>query len=192
MAKTTKRIDQTKRVIQAAMAIAAEKGWPAVSIEAVARRLKLAPSSLQKDFPDPQSILLALICETDVRVEKSFDPDDAEEIHDKLFDILMLRLDSLEDYRDGLAALLKYMPSDPCLTQALARNLCNSMEKALLLTGKRRSFLTEKIRALGLLAVYLSALKAWTEDQSADYSKTMAILDKRLRQAGTAAKFLKL
>lgn len=192
MAKTKKRIDQTKRVIQAAMAIAAEKGWPEVRLETIARKLKISPSNLQKDFPDTTAILLALVRETDLLVEKNFDPDEAENIHDQLFEALMLRIDSLADYREGIAALLRHLPTDPCLSQKLARNLCQSMQKILLIIRENESFLSDRIKSFGLMLVYISSLKAWAEDKTPDSSKTMAILDKRLRQAGMAARFLHL
>lgn len=187
-----KRIDQTKRVIQAAMDLAGQKGWEAVTLEAVARKLKKPEAALKKDFPDKTAILLALIRQTDARMEKTLVVDREDSLHDRLFEALMLRLDSVRDYREGIAALLKALPADPCLTRVLAQELGNSIKKVLLLTDGNKSFLSEKIKVFGLLAIYASVLNTWSKDDSADSSKTMAMLDKRLHQAGAAARLLGL
>ena len=39
------------------------------------------------------------------------------------------------------------------------------------------------LRVKGLALIYLSALRAWLRDESADKARTMAVLDTQLRRA---------
>ena len=63
-------------------------------------------------------------------------------------------------------------------TTQLRRSLANMLEAAgLSASGLRGAF---RIEGLGVL--YACALRVWLKDESADLSKTMAELDKRLGQ----------
>jgi len=46
------------------------------------------------------------------------------------------------------------------------------------------------VRTKGLAVLYLAAMRAWLSDDSADLARTMAVLDRGLRQAEAAIRFL--
>jgi len=47
-----------------------------------------------------------------------------------------------------------------------------------------------RLKTKGLAALYLRCLRVWLDDDSADLSKTMAILDRSLTRAEKLAQFL--
>ena len=81
---------------------------------------------------------------------------------DRLFDILMRRIDFLQRHRAGVLALLRHLPADPPTALALARG---QPAQHGLDAGGRRHFRPRAARRgcarKGLLAVWLWTLRAW-------------------------------
>ena len=94
----------------------------------------------------------------------------------------MRRFDVLNEHREAYAALAQELPRTPlkagCLLFQLRRSLANTLEAA----GLSASGMRGAVRIEGLGAIYAAALRVWLKDDSADLSKTMAELDKRLGQ----------
>jgi hypothetical protein len=102
---------------------------------------------------------------------------------DRLFDIVMRRIDSLQTNRDGVLALFRHLPLDPCLAAMLAMTSLRSMGWLLEGAGIDATGPRGKLRAKGMLAVWLATVHAWRTDASEDLSATMAALDRALRRA---------
>ena len=103
---------------------------------------------------------------------------------DRLFDLLMRRFDVLQTHRDGMTALLRALPANPPLALALGAATLRSMGWMLEAAGVSATGWQGRLRANGLVAVWLYALRAWKDDESADLAATMAAIDKALDQAG--------
>ena len=106
---------------------------------------------------------------------------------EKLFDILMERFDIVNENRDSVLSILNSFKSDPKQLIISLPHLGKSMTRALNIAEVDTSGLCGITQVTGLIGVYLYALKAWKEDESADLSKTMAALDKALDIAEQAA-----
>lgn len=174
--------DAADRMVEAALSLAAERGWRELSLAEIAQRADVPLPEAYRVAPSKTVLLLRLMCATDRAVLASGMADAGEQPRDRLFEILMRRFDVLQARRAATLAILRDMPADPASAlftlPQLAVGLAWMLEAAGLSASGVRGML--RIKALGL--VYLSALRAWTQDDSADMAGTMAALDKGLRR----------
>jgi hypothetical protein len=111
-------------------------------------------------------------------------------VRDRLFDLLMRRIDAFQAQRAGVLALLRALPAEPPTALMLALATRRSMRWMLEAAGLSASGLRGEMRVKGLVAVWLWTLRAWQADESEDLSATMAALDAALRRAEQAAEWL--
>ena len=181
-----KKADIPMHVVATAMDLAAERGWRSVSLGEIAEAAGLKLSQLYDVYPSKRAILHGLSQHADraMLAEASADPDAAEEsTRDRLFALLMARFDALLPYKDGIAAVLRDTLGNPAAALAWGGSLRRSMTWALEAVGPVGRGWLLPVQVKGLSAIYLSTMLVWLRDESADMSKTMAALDKRLRRA---------
>jgi len=173
-----------------ALEIIAETGWRGFSFTELADRSTLSLLELRKTFSGRRAVLDALNQRLD-QAMLAIEPDDMEGLppRDRVFELMMSRLEAMAPFRSGVCRLMNDARFDPGLIAMTACRLDRSLgwlqDAAGLDEGKSRSPL-EKIRRriqrrlLG--AVYLQVLNVWAADDSQDLAKTMASLDKQLRR----------
>jgi ubiquinone biosynthesis protein COQ9 len=181
-ARKGKASDPRRHAIDVALSLAAEKGWRDLALADIAAGAKLSLADLYALFPSKQAILAAYARDVDMAVlaerEKPEGP-----AKDRLFDVLMRRLDKLDPHKAGLQRIAEDTARDPlALVCSLAR-LDHSMAAMLEAAGISAAGLSGLLRTKGLGAVYLSGLKTWLRDDSPDKAKTMAALDRALGRA---------
>jgi ubiquinone biosynthesis protein COQ9 len=170
-----------RALIGAAFALAAEHGWQAVSVAEAARRADLPLDRARMRFPIRAAILLRFGRLADAAA-LALAPKEGPH-RDRLFDILMRRFDALQAHRPGIMALLRTLPTDPCLAALLTAANLRSMAWMLEGAGISTRGPLGRLRVKGLLAIWLSTLRAWRDDTSEDLSATMAALDRALGRA---------
>lgn len=178
--------DPTRRILQAALKLAAREGWRRVTLAAIAAEAKLPLATLYAHFGSKPAIVRAIIRRTDERVLAGGAAAAAEPVHDRLFDVLMRRFDALSPDKAGIAAIARDACGGPAGALGLACTFCVSMAWMLEAAGVSSAGLAGALRAQGLALVYASAFRAWLNDDSADMAKTMAALDRGLRRAERA------
>jgi len=176
-----------RALITAAFDMAASDGWNAVTVGAAARRAELPLEQARARFPGRDAILLRFgrIVDQAALTDAAADGSTRE----RLFDILMRRFDVLQAHREGIRALLRALPSNPPVALLLALATHGSMGWMLEGAGVSSAGLRGALRAKGLTAVWLFALRAWEHDASPDLSATMAALDRALGQAERVAEW---
>ncbi len=158
-------------------------GWRNLSYADIAKDAGLSLAAAYEAYPSKGAILTGIGRDIDARLFASLEEDPLDgSPKDRLFDLLMRRFDALNDHREAYAALAWELPRTPveagCLALQLRRSLANMLEAA----GLSASGLRGAFRIEGLGALYACALRVWLKDETADLSKTMAELDKRLGQ----------
>ena len=169
------------RILEAAMALAAEEGWRALTAEAMAERAGIPVEDVVRLCPDRAAVLKALAAHADAALASG--TSERDEPRDRIFDAVMKRFDALQPYRKGIAAALKGQIGDPRGAFMAACTLRRSMTKTLEAAGVDTGGLFGALRVKGLSAIYLDVMRSFIEDDSADLGKTMAALDKRLKFA---------
>jgi len=106
-----------------------------------------------------------------------------ESARDRLFDVLMRRFDALKPHRAALKAIARGLASDPPTALCSAPAFLRSMTWMLEAAGLSSTGIRGRLRVRALALMYLCVLRVFVEDDSEDLAKTMAALDRRLRQA---------
>jgi hypothetical protein len=175
-------------LVRAAMALAAEAGWQAVSPLAAARAAGLAPEKVRARVCGRAGILLRLGRMAD-QAALSGAPAEGT-VRDRLFELLMRRLDVFQAHRAGVLALLRALPSEPGTALLLACATERSMGWMLDAAGVSPHGLRGMLRVKGLTGVWLWTIRAWERDESADMAATMAALDQALARVEGWARYL--
>jgi len=179
------------RIIDAALGLAAEKPWRRVTLGEIAAAAKVGLADLHSEFPSRGAILAGVMARADSAVLSDIDPAAlAEPPRDRLLDTLLRRLDALAPHKAAIGAILRDTPGDPVGALCLAPRLFSSMGWTLEAAGIGAAGLSGRLRVKGLAAIWLGALCVWVRDDSEDQGKTMAFLDRRLRQAERLARLL--
>jgi ubiquinone biosynthesis protein COQ9 len=177
-----------RALIAAAFQLAAERGWRSVSVAAAARAAGLPLTQARERFPGRAAILLRFGRLADQSALAEVPPNGTA--RDRLFDLLMRRIDMFQAHRAGVLALFRALPAEPPTALLLALATRRSMRWMLEATGISAGRLRGELRVKGLVAVWLWTMRAWRRDESEDLSATMAALDRALRRAEQAAKWL--
>lgn len=184
-----KKTQVPQHILDAALALAGEKGWGQVTLADIAMRSKMPLPEVYAEFPSKTAIMDALLDQFDHamlagQIEAEASP------RDRLFDVVMRRIDAMKPYKEGLRALMRDGGGDPITALCGVRRFLRSMALMLEAAGISASGLRGLARIEGMSLVYLYTLRAWMRDDSEDAAATMAALDKAVRRAETVASVL--
>lgn len=182
MARKTRMTED--RIIDAAMKLAAARGWRDLTLADIAEAAKLSLPDLAQLFPTKSAILAAWSRRIDGQVLTAAEAEDIadEAARDRLFDVLMLRFDAMAPYKPALKTIARDLSRDPVALATLLRPALQSLGWMLEAAGIDASGLRGSLRVRGLALIWAAAFRVWLEDGE-DQAKTMAELDRRLRQA---------
>ncbi len=181
--KTTTTSERSSRVIDAALALAGERGWHAVSLADIAVRAEMSLAELHEQFDGKAAIFQAFLVRLDEALWKGELPAGEEAARDRLFDVVMRRFDAMRPDKEGIRAIVKGSAVDPWMLLCSGPHLLRSAALMLEIAGVSASGPLGRLKTKGLVVVYLAAFRVWLRDDSADMAKTMATLDRSLRRA---------
>lgn len=168
------------RLVDAALSLAERQGWRRTGLAEIAAEAGLPLAEAYAACPSKPALLAAFHRRID-RAALAGAGDGSEPPRDRLFDTLMRRFDALAPHRGALLAILRDSLGDPAALLA-APALLNSMAWMLELAGISAAGRQGRIRVHVLAGLYLSLFRVFLGDDGADLAKTMAALDRRLRQ----------
>ena len=175
--------DPATRIVEAALALAAERGWRDLALADIAEAAGLPLAEVHGRFRSKQAVLAGFARMIDAKVleEGAAEADDGR-ARDRLFDVVMRRFDALQPHKAALGRIATDLRCDPVGACAAAAQLRRSM--ALMLEAARidSGGLAGALRTKGLMVIYLASLRRFLEDESADLARTMATLDAALRR----------
>ncbi len=189
-AASTPSSDRDK-IIAAFLALLAEKPFEAIGFADIAGRAGVSLVKLRGEFSSTLAILAAHIKATDRAVLAADLSDMAEEPErERLFDVLMRRLEALAPHREAVRSLLRSARRDPPLALALNGLAVRSQQWMLAAAGMSASGPRGIIRAQGLAVLFGSVLRTWIDDEDPGQARTMAALDRALARGQRFAGFL--
>lgn len=165
-------------VVDAAMTLAAERGWAPLSLRDIAERAGVPLEALRRAGADKTAILGLFAREIDAAAAAV--PLEGAAV-DRLFDVVMARFDAMLVWRDGLRVIWRDLKSDPAAAAALARDAKASIKWTLEAAGIASDGALGAARVAALAAILLRAFACWLEDDRGQ-NKTMALLDKSLKR----------
>ncbi|MCP4329739.1 MAG: TetR family transcriptional regulator [Alphaproteobacteria bacterium] len=176
-----------ERAIGAAMVLAETQGWSRVTLADIADEAGMSLAEIYVVFPSKAAILAGLSHHIDEIVLASDSGDLASEsARDRLFDVLMRRLDALDAYKPALANVLRDCCTDPVSLACAGCGVRRSMAWMLEAAGLSSAGLRGRLRVKGLSVLWLLTLRTWFRDDSPDMAKTMAVLDRNLGRVDAA------
>ena len=174
------------RVVEALMELAAEREWEDFGLADVAKRADISLADLRDLFPSKGAVLGAFDRKIDRVVLDTVAPGLADEApRERLFDVLMRRLDAMAPYRLGLQGVAEWIRRDPLSAAALNGVAMNSMRFMLAAAGISSEGPTAAIKLQGLVLAWTRVLDVWFEDDDIGLARTMAALDKELTRGET-------
>jgi AcrR family transcriptional regulator len=191
--RTTAPTAQTERdrIIAAFLALLADKPFASIGFDDIAQRTDLSLAQLRSEFASTLAILAAHVKATDRTVLAQDLSDMAEEpARERLFDVLMRRLEVLAAHRDAVRSLLRSARSNPALALALNSLAVRSQQWMLTAAGVGASGPQGMIRAQGLAVLFASVLRTWIDDDDPGQARTMAALDRALARGQRAVGLL--
>jgi AcrR family transcriptional regulator len=179
-------------LIAAFWRVIAAHGWPGLTMRRLAAEAGVEAASLREGFPTRLDVLLLHGRVMDQAVLAGTIPGQGGSARDRIFDVLMRRLDAMQPHREGILRLFEDMRRDPLLALALAPHIGVAMRWMLEAAEVEAKSCEARLLALGLTGVWLATIRAWARDDSPDMGATMAALDSALDRAERIARPLGL
>ncbi len=179
------------KAVEALMALLAEQPFEQIGLAEISARAGLSLSQLRGEFPSTLAILAAHIKEIDRAVLAGGDGDMAEEPpRERLFDVLMRRLEALAPYKAAVQSLLRSARRNPGLAFALNGMGVRSQQWMLTAADIGASGPKGMVRAQGLALIFARVLNEWIDDDDPGLAFTMAELDRALARGQRWSGFL--
>jgi AcrR family transcriptional regulator len=170
-----------ERIVAALMSLLAEKPFEDIGLGEIARTAGVSLADLRDQFSSTLAILAAQMKETDRAVLAAGDADMAEEPpRERLFDVLMRRLDLIEPHKAAVRSLIRSAARNPGLAFALNGLAVRSQQWMLTAADIDAAGPRGMLRAQGLAMMFASVLRTWVDDDDPGHAKTMAALDRAL------------
>ena len=175
------------KAIGALMSLLGERSFEQIGIAEVAGRAGLKLSQLRAEFGSTLAIYAAYVRDIDrIVLEGDTDQKDdmgEEPVRERLFDILMRRVEALAPYKDGIRSLMRSARRNPGLAFALNCMSVRSQSWMLEAAGISASGPRGALRAQGAALMFARVVAVWLDDEEEGLDRTMAALDRGLSSA---------
>jgi AcrR family transcriptional regulator len=181
-----------ERVVEAFMTLLADKPIEHIGLAEIAEQAGVSLADLRTMFDSKIAILAAQMKEVDRAVLAGGDGDMAEEPpRERLFDVLMRRLDALSAHKAAIRSLSRSAMRNPALAFALNGLAVRSQQWMLTAADISASGPKGMLRAQGLTLLFAQVLRTWVDDDGEDgNARTMAALDRALARGQRLSGFL--
>jgi len=169
------------RIIAAFLDLLAAKPIEQIGFAELAEAAGVPLAQLRNEFPSTLAILAAHVKSLDRAVlSEDFGDVEDEPPRERLFDVLMRRLEILSLHREAVRSLIRSARRNPPLALALNGLAVRSQQWMLTAAGINASGPRGMIRAQGLAALFGGVLRTWIHDEDPGLARTMAALDRAL------------
>ncbi len=172
------------KAIDALMALLAEQSFEQIGLAEVAGRADLKLSQLRAEFGSVLAIFAAHVKDIDRAVLAGGDADMTEEPpRERLFDVLMRRLEALAPYKEAVRSVMRSARRNPGLGLALNAMAVRSQSWMLEAAGIGAHGPRGALRAQGAAVMFARVLSVWVDDEEEGLDRTKAALDRGLASA---------
>jgi AcrR family transcriptional regulator len=170
-----------EKIIAAFLNLLAAKRLEQIGFAEIAEAAGVTLAQLRGEFPSKLAIIVAHVKSIDRAVlNEDFGDVEEEPPRERLFDVVMRRLEMLAPHREAVRSLLRSARRNPPLAFALNAMAVRSQQWMLTAAGIGASGPRGMIRAQGLAALYGGVLRTWIHDDDPGLARTMAALDRSL------------
>ncbi|MGH6672605.1 MAG: TetR/AcrR family transcriptional regulator [Xanthobacteraceae bacterium] len=172
---------EREKIVAALLALLAEEPIEKIGFADIAREAGVSLAALRTAFPSTLAILAAHMKDVD-RAVLAEDVGDMEEepARERLFDVLMRRLEIMAPHRRAVRSLLRSAGRRAPLAFALNALAARSQKWMLAAAGINAAGPRGTLRAQGMAMLFSSVLRTWVRDEDPGLARTMASLDRAL------------
>src|SRR5580700_564128 len=179
------------KIIAGFLALLAEKRIEQIGFAEIAETAGVSLAQLRGEFGSNLAMLAAHLKAVDRAVLGEDFSDMAEEPpRERLFDVLMRRLEILAPHRAAVGSLLRSAGRNPPLALALNRLAVQSQQWMLTAADIGAAGPRGMVRAQGLALLFATVLRTWVNDDDPGLARTMAALDRALARGQRAVGLL--
>ncbi len=183
-----KAADPRGKIVDALMKLAGERRFEDISIRDICAAAGLTLADFRDCFPSKGAVLAGF----SRRIDRAVLSQDAAELADespreRLFDILMRRIEAMAPYREGLRETTAWLRREPTAALAMNSVVLSSMRFMLEAAGvELGQGAAGAVKLQGLALAWARIVGVWLEDDDPGLSKTMAELDRELSRGERA------
>ena len=179
--------DARGKIVDALMHLAAERRFEDISVRDISKAAGVSLADFRDAFPSKGAVLGGFTRRIDRIVLAQDDGELSEESsRERLFDVLMRRLEAMTPYRAGLREVAAWLRREPTAALAMNQVAMNSMRFMLEAAGIEAEGASGAIKLQGLTLAWGRVLQVWLDDDEPSLSKTMAELDRVLTRGERA------
>jgi AcrR family transcriptional regulator len=165
------------------MRLAADRPWNDIELADIAREAGVSLADLRDLFPSKGAILGGFSRMIDRKVlEGASDDLTGEPARERVFDVIMRRLDAMTPYKAALRRIVWALRLDPLAMAALNQVGLNSQRYMLASAGISTEGRLGLLKLQGAVIVLSNTMETWFEDDDPVLARTMARLDRELRR----------
>ena len=174
-----------EKIVAALMQLAGERAWDEIGISEICARAGVTLADFREFFPSKGAVLASYARGIDLKVLAGGDGGLGDEpARERLFDVLMRRLDAMAPDKAGIQSIMTWARGDPLALAALNQVETNSMRFMLEASGIAQEGPLGALKVQGLALAWAKILAVWVKDEDAGLAATMAALDKELTRGG--------
>jgi AcrR family transcriptional regulator len=183
-----KPADLREKIVDALMELASERRFEDISIRDICKTAGVTLADFRDAFPSKGAVLAGF----SRRIDRAVLAQDSEQLADespreRLFDILMRRLEAMASYREGLREVAAWLRREPAAALAMNQVVVNSMRFMLEAAGiEVEGGAAGALKLQGLALAWARIVGVWLGDDDPGLSKTMAELDRALTRGERA------
>jgi AcrR family transcriptional regulator len=180
--------DPRGKIVDALMKLAGERQFEDVSIRDICDEAGVTLAEFRDSFPSKGAALAGFSRRIDHAVLTQSGEELADENpRERLFDILMRRLEAMAPYREGLKETNAWLRREPTAALAMNQVVIGSMRFMLEAAGiELEGGAAGAIKLQGLALAWARIVAVWLDDDDPGLSKTMAELDRELTRGERA------
>ena len=179
---------ERERIIDAFMALLGEAPIEEMGMGQIAAHAEVSLAELREHFGSKLAILAAYMKEVDRAVLGGIAPDmAAEPPRERLFDVLMRRLDVLTPNKAAVRSLRRSAMRNPGLAVALNGLSARSAQWMLTAADVPATGPLGALRAQGLAMLFATVVGTWLNDDDPGLARTLSALDRALSRGATFA-----
>lgn len=174
--------ERENAIVSATFRLAATRPWNEVKLADIAAEAEMSLADLAGVIGGKADILQLYGRQLDAKMLASLETDPVSgSAHDRVFDILMRRLELMDGDKAAIRSIVVAPAASLPDYARLAGSLMQSQDWVLSAAGIEDSGLRGAMKTTGLALVYVRALRVWANDDDAGLARTMAQLDRSLR-----------
>jgi len=180
-AKGDTAADPRARIVGALMELAAERPFEEITISEICAKAGVSLADSREAFPSKGAVLAGFMKRIDrIVLQQPAEDLATEEPKERLFDVLMRRLEAMTPYRDGLREIGQWLRREPLAALAINQATVNSMRFMLEAAGIGSEGGAGAVKLQGLALAWARIVDVWLDDEEPELSRTMAALDREL------------